>query len=57
MFPKDKIQTTNKQEKLLTLLVIREMHIKRTLRFFFTSLKMTAIKDTNNCKYYKECGG
>lgn len=54
MFPKDKI---NKQEKLLTLLVIRDIHIKMISRFFFTSVRMTAIMNTNNSKHYKQCGG
>ena len=35
-------------EKMLTSLVIREMHIKTTKRYHLTPLKMTVIKKTSH---------
>jgi hypothetical protein len=37
-------------------LVIKEMHIKTTLRFHLTPVKMAIIKSNNNSKCWQRCG-
>jgi hypothetical protein len=39
-------------KKFLTSLTIKEMQIKTTLRFHFTPVRMTNIKNTNNNKHW-----
>jgi hypothetical protein len=38
-------------------LVIKEMQIKTTLRFHLTPVRIATIKNTNDKKYWRECGG
>jgi hypothetical protein len=47
-FSEENIQITNKyMKKCSTFSTIREMHIKMTLRFHLTPVRMTIIKQTN----------
>ena len=39
-----------------TSLIIREMHIKTTVRYHLTSVKITIIKTSAKKKYWKGCG-
>ena len=43
-------------EKMLTLLMIREMQIKTKVSYHFTCVRMTMIKKNTNNKYWQECG-
>jgi hypothetical protein len=44
-------------KKCSTFLTIKEMHIKITLRFYFTPLRMATIKKTTINKCWGGCGG
>jgi hypothetical protein len=47
-FSKDEVQMTKKSmEKMLNILVIKEMQIKTTLKFHLTPVRMAMIKNTN----------
>ena len=41
---------------MLTLLIIRDMQIKTTMRYYFTPVRRTLIKKSTNNKYWKGCG-
>ena len=57
-FLTEEYQMTEKHLKTCsTSLVIREMQIKRTLRFHLTSIKMTKIKNSGDHKCRGGCGG
>jgi hypothetical protein len=56
-FSKEEVQMANKyMKKCSTLLVIKEMQIKTTLRFHLTSVRSTIFKDNNNNKFWLRCG-
>ena len=38
-----------------TLLIIREMQIKTTVRYHFTHIRMAIIKKSTNSQYWREC--
>jgi hypothetical protein len=44
-------------KKKSTVLAIKEMEIKTTLRFHLTPVRMDIIKSTNNNEYWPGCGG
>ena len=37
-------------------LVVREMHIKTSVRYYYIPTKMTKVKKTNNAKCWLGCG-
>jgi hypothetical protein len=57
VFLKEEVEMAKKHmKKCSPSLAIKEMQIKTTLRFYFTHVRMSTIKNTNNNKCWQGCG-
>ena len=55
-FSKEKIYDANKHVKKCSSLIITEMHIKTTLRYHFTAVRMAIIKKSGDNRCWRGCG-
>ena len=56
-FSKEDIYESNKHmKKCSSSLVIREMHIKTTLRYRLMTVRMASIKKSGDNRYWRGCG-
>ena len=46
----------NRHMRCSTLLIIKEMQVKTTVRYHLTPVRMVIIKTSTNNKYWRECG-
>ena len=56
-FSKGDIQMANRCMKRCSMSLAREKQIKATVRYHFTSTRMTITQKTDNSKYWGRCGG
>jgi hypothetical protein len=55
-FSKEEVQMSSKSIKCSSSLVVKEIQIKITLRFYLTPVRMAIIKSNNNNKSWQVCG-
>ena len=57
-FSKEDIEMANRHMKRCSAsLIFGEMHIKTTMRYQFTPVRMASIKKSTNDTHWRECGG